>query len=152
MLRHPPPRQSHTPATGPMEHASGTVKWFSQEKGFGFVTREDGTDIFVHHSGISGRGFKTLEQGERVEFDILEEPKGLKAQNLVRLDAPEGGDGMGQRGFDDDNIGNRIDNAPRTGGYGDPGRGRSDGYGNRGARDDRWGNRGAGGGYGDGAW
>ena len=53
-----------------MERASGTVKWFSQEKGFGFVTREDGTDIFVHHSGISGRGFKTLEQGEPVEFDV----------------------------------------------------------------------------------
>lgn len=142
-----------------MERASGTVKWFSQEKGFGFVTREDGTDIFVHHSGITGRGFKTLEQGERVEFDILEEPKGLKAQNLVRLDEPAGGAGGGG-GFDDDNIGNRIDNTPRLGGYGggrggegygSPG-GRGDGYGNRGGRGDRWGERGSGGGYGDGAW
>lgn len=138
-----------------MERASGKVKWFSQEKGFGFVTREDGTDIFVHHSGITGHGFKTLEQGERVEFDILEEPKGLKAQNLVRLDAAAGGAGEGGLD-DDDNIGNRIDSAPRTGGYGNGGgygggRG-GDGYGNRGGRDDRWGNRGAGGGYGDGAW
>jgi CspA family cold shock protein len=130
-----------------MEHASGTVKWFSQEKGFGFVTRDDGTDVFVHHSGITGRGFKTLEQGEPVEFDILEEPKGLKAQNLVRLNAPEG-DGLGGgAGDDDDNIGNRIDNRPRVGGYGEPPRG-----GRSSARDDRWGNRGAGGGYGDGAW
>ena len=84
-----------------MARASGTVKWFSQEKGFGFVTREDGTDIFVHHSGISGRGFKTLEQGEPVEFDVIEEPKGLKAANLVRMNAPEGGAeeaAMGQGG------------------------------------------------------
>jgi CspA family cold shock protein len=129
-----------------MEHASGTVKWFSQEKGFGFVTRDDGTDVFVHHSGITGRGFKTLEQGEPVEFDILEEPKGLKAQNVVRLNAPEGG-ALGAGAEDDDNIGNRIDNRPRVGGYGDPPRG-----GHSSARDDRWGNRGSGGGYGDGAW
>ena len=70
-----------------MARATGRVKWFSQEKGYGFVTREDGTDVFVHHSGISGRGFKSLEQGERVEFDVVEEPKGLKAANLVRVDA-----------------------------------------------------------------
>lgn len=126
-----------------MARSSGTVKWFSQEKGFGFVTREDGTDVFVHHSGISGRGFKTLEQGERVEFDVIEEPKGLKAANLVRLDAPEdggvgGGNGNGN-GYaaPGDGYGNR------GGGYG----GRDDGYGNRGGsgyggRDD-W-NRGGG--------
>jgi CspA family cold shock protein len=122
-----------------MEHASGTVKWFSQEKGFGFVTREDGTDIFVHHSGITGRGFKTLEQGERVEFDILEEPKGLKAQNLVRLDAPEGGStrsadegygnraGAGETGY---GGGNRSGGYDRGGYGGGSGRGGNSGYGN----------------------
>lgn len=130
-----------------MEHASGTVKWFSQEKGFGFVTRDDGTDVFVHHSGITGRGFKTLEQGEPVEFDILEEPKGLKAQNVVRLNAPAGDGVDGGAEDDDDNIGNRIDNRPRVGGYGEPARG-----GHTSGRGDRWGSRGAGGGYGDGAW
>jgi cold shock CspA family protein len=125
-----------------MERASGTVKWFSQEKGFGFVTRDDGTDIFVHHSGISGRGFKTLEQGEPVEFDVIEEPKGLKAANLVRLNAPEG-DGqpadMGQGG-----------GYGRSGGYGGGGGGygggNDAGYGNGGGGY----NRGGGGGRGNG--
>lgn len=116
-----------------MARETGTVKWFSQEKGFGFVTREDGSDVFVHHTGISGRGFKTLEQGERVEFDIIEEPKGLKAQNLTRMDAPEGGEGMGQDAGYGDGYGNRA-----GGNYG----GRSGGYGNEGG----YGNRGGGGG------
>ena len=114
-----------------MSRANGTVKWFSQEKGFGFVTREDGTDIFIHHSGISGRGFKTLEQGEPVEFDVIEEPKGLKAANLVRLDAPEGGQ-------------QPADSMGRSGGYGEgPGRDYGDGYGQSG------GYGGGSGGYGD---
>jgi cold shock protein len=115
----------HHPSSpnSPMTRSTGTVKWFSQEKGFGFVTREDGTDVFVHHSGISGRGFKTLEQGERVEFDVIEEPKGLKASNLVRLDAPAVGDD-GRAG--DPYGGGRED--WNRGGYG----GRDDGYGNRG--------------------
>src|SRR5688572_16026393 len=117
-MLHPPPGFAAPPVPqphSPMSRANGTVKWFSQEKGFGFVTREDGTDIFVHHSGISGRGFKTLEQGEPVEFDVIEEPKGLKASNLVRLNAPEGcGEeaGMGQGGGYGDSYGNRA------GGYG----------------------------------
>lgn len=71
-----------------MDRATGTVKWFSQEKGFGFIQREDGPDVFVHFSAIQSRGFRTLEQGEPVEFEILEEPKGLKAQNVVRLAPP----------------------------------------------------------------
>jgi cold shock protein len=71
-----------------MDRATGTVKWFSQEKGFGFIQREDGPDVFVHFSSIQSRGFRTLEQGEPVEFEILEEPKGLKAQNVVRLSPP----------------------------------------------------------------
>lgn len=119
-----------------MARASGTVKWFSQEKGFGFVTRDDGTDIFVHHSGISGRGFKTLEQGEPVEFDVIEEPKGLKAANLVRLNAPEGEAeaGMGQGG-----------GYGRSGGYGSGGGGYGSGGGYGGGGE--YGNRGGGGGY-----
>jgi cold shock CspA family protein len=128
-----------------MARASGTVKWFSQEKGFGFVTREDGTDIFVHHSGISGRGFKTLEQGEPVEFDVIEEPKGLKASNLVRMNAPEGSTeeaGMGQGGGY--GGGNRSGS---SGGYGG-GSESSGGYGGGG----EYGNRGGGGGAGGGGY
>lgn len=124
-----------------MARASGTVKWFSQEKGFGFVTREDGTDIFIHHSGISGRGFKTLEQGEPVEFDVIEEPKGLKASNLVRMNAPEGSTeeaGMGQGGGYGGG-GNRA-----GGGYGG---GSGGGYGGGGEYGNRSGGGGGGGGY-----
>jgi cold shock protein len=81
-----------------MARTTGTVKWFSQEKGFGFIEQEGGPDVFVHHSVIQGSGFKTLNEGERVEFDVIEEPKGLKAQNVVRLDAPAGGDAPGGGG------------------------------------------------------
>lgn len=72
-----------------MARTTGKVKWFSQEKGFGFLTQDNGPDVFVHHSAIEGAGFKTLHEGERVEFDVINEPKGLKAQNVVRLDAPQ---------------------------------------------------------------
>lgn len=85
-----------------MARTTGTVKWFSQEKGYGFLEREDGPDVFVHHSAIQTQGFRTLNEGERVEFDVIEEPKGLKAQNVVRLDEPQGGGGApggGDRGF-----------------------------------------------------
>ena len=64
--------------------ATGTVKWFSNSKGYGFITAEDGTDVFVHHGDIQGDGFKTLEEGESVEFVITEGPKGPKAANVVR--------------------------------------------------------------------
>src|SRR5688500_17014486 len=82
-----------------MARVNGTVKWFSKEKGYGFLTQEGGADVFVHHASIGGSGFKMLDEGERVEFDIIEEPKGLKAQNVVRLDpAPEGAErGGGDR-------------------------------------------------------
>jgi CspA family cold shock protein len=64
----------------------GTVKWFNDSKGFGFITPENGTkDCFVHHSAIQATGFRTLAEGDVVEFDILDEPKGPKAQNVVRV-------------------------------------------------------------------
>jgi len=69
----------------------GTVKWFSTEKGYGFIERDDGDDVFVHHSDIQGTGFKDLNEGEEVEFDLTEGPKGPKAENVVRLDESAGG-------------------------------------------------------------
>lgn len=71
-----------------MARLTGTVKWFSDAKGFGFIQREDGGDLFVHHSAIEGAGFRTLMEGEKVEFEVLDEPKGLKALKVVRLDPP----------------------------------------------------------------
>jgi CspA family cold shock protein len=65
---------------------TGTVKWFNDAKGFGFITPEDGQkDCFVHHSAISMQGFKTLAEGERVEFDLVDGKKGPAAENVVRL-------------------------------------------------------------------
>jgi CspA family cold shock protein len=62
--------------------ATGTVKWFNDAKGFGFITREGGPDLFVHHSAIVAEGFRSLSEGQQVEFDITEGPKGLQAQNV----------------------------------------------------------------------
>jgi len=65
---------------------TGTVKWFNDTKGFGFITPENGEkDCFVHHTAIQGNGFRTLAEGDRVEFDVVIEPKGPKAQNVVRV-------------------------------------------------------------------
>ncbi|HCO38446.1 MAG TPA: cold-shock protein [Aquificaceae bacterium] len=62
---------------------TGTVKWFSKEKGYGFITRDDNQgDVFVHFSAIQQRGFKTLQQGQRVEFDVEQDTKGLRAKNV----------------------------------------------------------------------
>ena len=65
--------------------AQGTVKWFNESKGSGFITAEDGTDVFVHHTSIRGSGFKTLAEGDKVSFDIEKGPKGPKAINVVKL-------------------------------------------------------------------
>lgn len=80
-----------------MAKVTGKVKWFSDAKGFGFIEREGGDDVFVHHSSIEGHGFKTLAEGETVEFDVIEEPKGPKAQNVVRT-GTGGGAGEPRRG------------------------------------------------------
>ena len=67
---------------------TGTVKWFNDAKGFGFITLESGeTDCFVHHSAIQGDGFKSLTEGERVQFDLVQGQKGPAAENVVRLGA-----------------------------------------------------------------
>jgi len=65
--------------------AKGKVKWFNDQKGFGFIEQEGGTDCFVHHSSIQGGGFKSLAEGEEVEFDVTQGPKGPKAENVRRL-------------------------------------------------------------------
>jgi cold shock protein len=64
---------------------SGRVKWFNDAKGFGFISRESGPDVFVHHSAILGEGFKSLAEDQEVEFEVVQGPKGAQAQNVVKL-------------------------------------------------------------------
>jgi cold shock protein len=64
--------------------ANGTVKWFNDAKGFGFISQEGGEDVFVHHTAITMDGFRTLKEGEKVEFDVVRGPKGLQAANVRR--------------------------------------------------------------------
>jgi CspA family cold shock protein len=64
---------------------TGTVKWFNSEKGYGFITSEEGLDIFVHYSAIQGEGYKTLDEGQQVEFEVVEGDRGPQAANVVKL-------------------------------------------------------------------
>jgi CspA family cold shock protein len=63
----------------------GTVKWFNGQKGYGFITKDDGEDVFVHYTAINGEGFRSLEEGQRVEFEITQGPKGLQAANVNKV-------------------------------------------------------------------
>jgi CspA family cold shock protein len=65
--------------------ATGRVKWFSNQKGYGFITTDSGEDVFIHYSAIEGAGFKSLEEGEEVEFEMVQGPKGYQAENVVKL-------------------------------------------------------------------
>jgi len=67
--------------------ATGKVKWFNDQKGFGFILSDKGRDVFVHHSVIEGQGFKTLQENETVEYDFEESPKGMKATKVRRMSA-----------------------------------------------------------------
>ena len=62
---------------------NGTVKWFNSQKGFGFITGEDGNDVFAHFSQIKSSGYKTLEEGQKVSYDVVKGPKGLQAENIT---------------------------------------------------------------------
>ncbi len=64
---------------------NGTVKWFNDAKGFGFITRESGPDVFVHHTAIAAEGFRSLSEGDKVRFEVVTGPKGLQAANVTRL-------------------------------------------------------------------
>jgi cold shock protein len=65
--------------------AQGTVKWFKNEKGFGFISQDGGEDVFVHHSSIQADGYKSLNEGDRVEFEVVKGDKGLKAEKVVKI-------------------------------------------------------------------
>ena len=68
-----------------MSKSTGTVKWFNESKGFGFIESDAGQDVFVHYSAISGSGFKTLAEGQKVEFDVKQGQKGPQAENIVAM-------------------------------------------------------------------
>jgi len=65
--------------------ATGTVKWFNESKGYGFISPQEGEDVFVHYSAIAGEGFKTLREGDEVEFNVVQGPKGLQAEEVKNL-------------------------------------------------------------------
>jgi CspA family cold shock protein len=119
---------------------TGTVKWFNNDKGFGFIAPEDGSkDVFVHHTAIQGSGYKSLDEGEKVEFDVAQGQKGPQAENVTRLGGGTpggGGGGGGSRGG--------------GGGYGGGGGGYGGGSGGSGGYGGGGGSRGGEGGYGGG--
>jgi CspA family cold shock protein len=63
----------------------GTVKWFNNDKGYGFISRDSGDDVFVHHTAITGEGYKSLNEGDKIEFEVARGPKGLQAQNVAKI-------------------------------------------------------------------
>ncbi len=140
-----------------MARTNGTVKWFSQEKGYGFLQREGGADVFVHYSAIDGNGFKVLYEGEEVDFEVIEEPKGPKAASVVRLNPPAepprgsggggggygGGGGGGGRGGSSGGGGGYGGGG--GGGYGGGGGGGRGGSGGRGSSGSSGGSSGGGG-------
>jgi CspA family cold shock protein len=65
--------------------ASGTVKWFNDKKGFGFITQDNGADVFVHQTEIQGSGFRTLAEGDKVDFEVIKDQRGYKASKVVKL-------------------------------------------------------------------
>lgn len=75
-------RRKAQPSGTEVEVAQGVVKWFSNEKGFGFIAQSDGEDVFVHYTAIQGDGYKTLNEGQSVEFEIVDSPKGKQAANV----------------------------------------------------------------------
>lgn len=68
----------------------GVVKWFNNDKGYGFIKRNSGEDVFVHHTAIQSQGYRTLNEGEKVEFDVKQGPKGLQAENVHRVEGASG--------------------------------------------------------------
>ena len=82
----PDNKKGNTEGSGMGERVSGTVKWFNNAKGFGFITREEGEgDVFVHFRSIQGDGYRTLDEGQAVEFTLVEGPKGLQAEDVAKL-------------------------------------------------------------------
>ena len=70
---------------GDLRMANGTVKWFNDKKGFGFISQDNGVDVFVHQTSIQGDGFRTLAEGDKVEFEVIKDQKGYKAAKVVKL-------------------------------------------------------------------
>ena len=128
-----------------MARENGTVKWFAQDKGYGFIRRNSGPDVFVHHSAIQGSGFKSLNEGEEVEFEVVEEDRGLKAVNVTRLNPPAEGESAGGSYGRGSAGGGYGGGGGGAGGWGRGGTGGSGGTGGggggsreRGGRSERW--------------